>query len=79
MYHIGSSPPSFDIDDFLFCTLNVVHLVLVRLFVGYYFVVLVTNNTLTLIWRYKCHIFVCVLRVRINVTKCDFIVVVIVP
>ena len=41
--------------------LNVVHLVLVGLFVGYSFIVFVTNNTLTLIWRYKCNIFLCVL------------------
>ena len=46
----GSSPPLFDIiDHFSFCALNVVHLVLVRLLVGYSFVVLVINNTLTLI------------------------------
>ena len=32
MYRIGASPPLFDtIDDILFRTLNVVHLVLVRL------------------------------------------------
>ena len=75
IYHIGSGPPLFDIiDDFFFCTLNVVRLVLVRLLVGYSFVVLVTNNTLTLIWRYTCNIFLCVLRVRINVNvnnTCD--------
>ena len=32
MYHVGPGPPLFDIiDDFLFCTPNVVHLVLVRM------------------------------------------------
>ena len=36
-------------DDFLFCTLNDVHFVLVgKLLVGYSYVVLVPNNTLAL-------------------------------